>query len=342
MRILISMQQICRIPQCLGAPRMAEGKSRSKGVLLLILTALALITLRGAAQGESTSQVVLSLIRALQSEEAEVRNDVSRTLANFGPPVVPYLIDALSVDNKYVRLGAADALQRIGPDAKQAVAALVATMRQEDTMVRIAAINALRGIGPDAQQAVPAIIRIQDESQSVRVTIKTSLREIGVSPALVPQLMMALQDEIPAVRAAAADRLEAVGPDAKPSVGALVAILRDQDNVVRVAAIEALGGIGHDAWLSVIALLRQTDEDKDIRTSVENSLRKIGPPPAAVPQLAQVLRDQDKRVAIGAVTVLGAIGPDARAAMMALLAVLRDSDGTLRAEAAKALRKILP
>jgi HEAT repeat protein len=61
---------------------------------------------------------------------------------------------------------------------------------------------------------------------------------------------------------------------------------------------------------------------------------------AAIPALAELLRDKDKRVRWAAAEALGSMGPAARTAVPALTELLRDEDRPVRQAAAEALKKI--
>jgi HEAT repeat protein len=56
-----------------------------------------------------------------------------------------------------VRANAAMALQQIGRDARTAVPALIARLRDDDWNVRQHAAKALGAIGPEAAAAIPAL-----------------------------------------------------------------------------------------------------------------------------------------------------------------------------------------
>ncbi|MFQ5795664.1 MAG: HEAT repeat domain-containing protein [Candidatus Bipolaricaulia bacterium] len=89
-----------------------------------------------------------------------------RKLVKIGPAAVPTLIKVLQDKDVDVRQEAAEALGKIGPDARDAVPALVEALRDEDWSVRQFSAWALRKIGPDA---VPALIEaLEDEDERVR------------------------------------------------------------------------------------------------------------------------------------------------------------------------------
>ena len=74
--------------------------------------------------------------------------------------------------------------------------------------------------------------------------------------------------------------------------------------------------------------------------SAQKDLVKIGP--AAVPALAEALKDKDARVRFSTGRALGEIGPAAKAAVPALIQALKDEDGSVRYQTVLALGKIGP
>jgi HEAT repeat protein len=70
-------------------------------------------------------------------------------------------------------------------------------------------------------------------------------------------------------------------------------------------------------------------------------LGQIGPAAKeAVPALIAVLKDEDSELRASAATALGGIGPAAKEAVPALSVALKDKDKRVREIAASALRKI--
>ncbi len=211
------------------------------------------------------------------------------------------------------RRRAAEIFGEIGPDAKAAVHALIAALKDQDVNVRLSAAYALRAIGPDAKAAVHALIA-------------------------------ALKDQDIDVRRSAAYALGGIGPDAKEAVPDLIAALKAQDVRLRVYVVEALGEIGPEAKEAVPDLIAAlNDQDGAIRLSAARALDGIGPEAKeAVPDLIAALKDQNVRLRFYAAEALGEIGPEAKEAVPALVAALKDQDGAIRLSAAEALNQIDP
>jgi HEAT repeat protein len=94
-------------------------------------------------------------------------------------------------------------------------------LRSPDSNARRYAASALGGIGPEAKEAVPALITtLKDQNVDVRRYAASVLGEIG--PPAVPELIAALKDQDAEVRRHAASALEKNGPEAKEAVPALI------------------------------------------------------------------------------------------------------------------------
>jgi HEAT repeat protein len=238
----------------------------------------------------------------------------------FADEDVPTLIKELHARNADRRLKAAQALTNLGPDAKDAVPALIHALKTDrDSRVRIWAANALGRIGPAAKDGVPALI---DASRADSEII---------------------------VRRASAMSLGQIGPDAKDAVPALLDALKDSDEWLPGAAAGALGAIvgkmsgpaAKDAVSALVDVLT-TESKASARRWVAGILGKMSGPAAkdAVPALLDALKDSDLDVRRTAVDSLGQIGPAAKDAVPALLDALKDGDRNTREWAAVSLGKI--
>jgi HEAT repeat protein len=126
------------------------------------------------------------------------------------------------------------------------------------------------------------------------------------------------------VRRQAAVALEKLGPDAKSAVPALQAALRDPDQFVRRFAARALGAIGPAAAPAVNDLVQMLRaENREEAEAAVSALAKIGKP--AVQPLAKFLESSnDPQMVIQVAKALGGMGPDAAAAVPALIEKLKN------------------
>src|SRR5437870_5200221 len=93
--------------------------------------------------------------------------------------------------------------------------------------------------------------------------------------------------------------------------------LGDKDDGIRAKAAFALGKIGPDPKLAVKPLLKLlTEGNADVRRSASEALGQFKA--AAVPGLIEALKDDVVSMKIEAALALGQIGPDAKAALLAL------------------------
>jgi HEAT repeat protein len=236
--------------------------------------------------GEPVGDIVKSLSAALKDDKMEVRQQAAEALSWIGPPArpaVPALIAALKDDESKVVRKACQALSFIGDGS--AVPALLATFQGDRAEVVAEAGRALWRLGPKAEQVVPALLPMAQGPIDKSAHPRALLASFGPRAVLV--LEKALRDEKAERREAAAEVLGRIGPPARTAVPALIAALKDKSSTVALTAAMALAQI--DATRAV----------------------------PAVPLLA------DSLDVPGAAVALANIGPDARAAVPALIAALK-------------------
>jgi len=103
--------------------------------------------------------------------------------------------------------------------AKRDVAGLVAALKIKDNTTRYNAASAISKLGPDAAQAIPALIELLKHWDAMtRVAAAGAIGNIGITcreiaaPA-VPALQEALNDKEPMVRRVAGTALEDIDPE---------------------------------------------------------------------------------------------------------------------------------
>lgn len=259
--------------------------------------------------GADPNEVVPHLIWALGDCHWKVRSDASQALGGIGTPAAPALIAALKDDNPLIRMHAADALGRIEPGPKGAIAPLVELTVDLYSRVRCRAAIALMRLG-EVDRGCPLLVRILKHRETM-------------------------------VRRAAAEGLAAMGSKAKPALPALTEALEDEDPDTRYHAAVAVAKAGH-ANLAARALgevLSRRYSDK--REQVVARLAELGGDAApAVPALVETLKNRDANVRRLAAVALGNIGPHAGKAAPALRAALRDRKYAVHEAAREALKKI--
>jgi HEAT repeat protein len=141
------------------------------------------------------------------------------------------------------------------------------------------------------------------------------------------------------LRRNAATALVQLGPDAAEAVPILAKYLPfAKDASTRRFVLEVLGAVGPGARTSVPQVIEQL-ADEELHGHAVETLARIGK--GAVPELLRNLNDRNLKVRLGVIESLGAIGPEARAAVIPLSGgINRDRHPEIRRAIGDALRKI--
>jgi HEAT repeat protein len=193
------------------------------------------------------------------------------------------------------------ALGILGPSA---VPNLIAGFSSPSRDVRLAAIAALIPMGPQADAAVPGLIElVHDSDPEVRFAAVVALSYMGPKRVeAVPTLIDALHDDGIGVKRAnplrvrdvAAQSLGKIGPAAHSAAPQLTKMLDDSDALMRAR--------------SMIALWRIEQDTNLVKRAV-----------------AEIERAPDARACQLFLGVLGAIGPEAKAAIPVILKAMTNS-----------------
>lgn len=325
---------------------------------------------RMGSRGAKAVPRLIGVLRDRQAPEA-VREEVADALGKIGEPVaevVPALTAALKDDQEKVRCRAAEALGWMGPPAKEAMPALIVALKDKDARTAEMAclalarlgdadavrplLEALQGprnsvadnaaralwqIGPAAKEVVPELIALLKKPPNESRRVRTLLLWLG--PVAVPALADGLHDNEATVRQTAAEILGLLGPVARTSdraVPALAGALQDKMPAVALSAALALTQI--DPTRARDAVPRLTDALDN--AAAAEALADMGPEArAAVPALIAALKHREKAVRDSARHALGRIGPPAVPALIDALKSPSEGAGVLAAEA---LAAVLP
>lgn len=166
-----------RVKAAVG-PLTAALKDDDSGVRLAAATALRVI------QGPEASPAIPVLVALLSDKDAGVRRDAVAALADFGAAAkdaLPPLKGAVEDADAGVRNAAARAVARItAAEANcRAVGVHVAALKDKDPRTRQEAARFLGAVGPDARDAVAALSAArQDEDEDVRKAATEALVKI--------------------------------------------------------------------------------------------------------------------------------------------------------------------
>jgi HEAT repeat protein len=231
---------------------LAERKWNSMGLRSTAAEALGKI-------GPAAKEAIPALVLSLKDDKALVRVRAAIAIWRIDRQpkmAAPVLIEVLqSTDHDaFLRGVAARGLGEMGVAGKQAIPALIATLKGEDSDLRGEALRALGCMGPAAAHALPIIRQaLSEDRHYVRICAAEALWKLGAEPdEPVRVLVKALADEDyvenvmePNVRIHAARILKEMKDKAKSSVPALRAVVATTSNrKLREAATQALEAIG--------------------------------------------------------------------------------------------------
>lgn len=173
-------------------------------------------------------------------------------LGKIGPEAadaVPALLKQVNNEEAVIRREVLFALGKIGPTAKDAIPAALARVDDPDATVRYSAVYALGRIGPNAAPATERLLKeLESEDYYYATCCAMSLVRIApdndkISPRVLPLLIGALKHDEPSVRAEAANTLGMLGPKAQQGLNALKNATYDQNSVVRQTVADAIAKI---------------------------------------------------------------------------------------------------
>jgi HEAT repeat protein len=318
-----------------------------------------------AAQGKSISGWVIDL----NSPDAGARERAARVIESIGSAGVPFLIEALETkdpqwkralihftrklpnrvqpalfrmirpEKEYkIRLGAADALGRLGTQGAKAAPALGRVMREDDLMI---SWKASRALGRMGAAGVPELVAtLVDGRVSLFDRVFAALCEIGSeAEAAIPILIESLSHPATNTAMMAARTLGAIGPAA---VSSLVQSTKGPDVRKRRFAVFALGRVGLRARPAVSDLIALVfDADSLVRQNSVEALGKINPTSSAVvTALTAALMDPSKDVQWQAIEALSRSPRTAGPATDVLQNVMLGDDQELRERAGRLLEEL--
>jgi HEAT repeat protein len=326
-------------------------KTLNKCLLVTLVASAALTALTLIVYINTTGRAdrTENLIVQLQSFNRNLREQAAEALGRTKDKrAAKHLIAALKDDDSEVRLKAAEALDRIGWQAKDEderqlyfiakrdwdkclkmnpvmMKELIRVMNDEDPQVRKKAIETLSRIENPA--VGPLVAALRDDNGRVREKAANALIEIG-GIGVTQAFIVALTDRNPYTREIAAGALGRIGDNCATKI--LVAALNDTNWTVRENAAEALGLIGDSYAIKPLITVLE-DEDSDVRLKAAEALDSLGWQPGneAEKRLYFIAKkDWDECLKLDGVTV------------KALTRVLSDKNPQVRKEATETLVKI--
>lgn len=291
---------------------------------------------------------VMPLIGLLKNDDFKIHIRIMGLLDKIGKRAVEPLIQALLIDDKRCRQGAAEALGKI-VDIR-AVEPLIAALNDKDASVRWEVVTALGKIG-DVRAVNPLVVVLNDEDVQVRQNAAKELDEFHWKPATqqhqiaysiakrnwdilqamgqsaLNSLIALLKDQKLYIRVKATRTLENIG---EPAVKPLIAALSDGDSNMRERAAEALGNIGDIRAVGPLIVLLK-DKNSDVRWKTAKGLDELNWTPETQEQKIFYLIATQKWDALTSFS---------QSAVGALIGILEDENHDVRWGAKAALKKI--
>lgn len=254
-----------------------------------------------------------ALVRALDDDDAKVREAAAHAVGGMGPDALPQLVLMLGHPDKYVRRHAVWGLGKLGPLARPALPDLCHSLKDPDPRAASGAAQALGNMGADGADGVAALAEAMRGTNIVLCRLASkALSQIG-SPALAT-LIAHLQHADPFVRGESALAIGWMGGSARSAVPFLARILRGFE----VAST-------HTPFPNLTpAALPYSASDT------------LTPPQMSAPEGASA----EVTCRVYAAQALGRIGPPAAAALAELREAAGHAPEPLRQAAQQALRQI--
>jgi HEAT repeat protein len=210
-----------------------------------------------------------------------------------------------------------------------------------DPKTEMAARQALKEGGSQAVPVLAELLRSDRVGARWKAAEMLGQMEKEAQPA-VPALVQALHDDDAHVRFVAASALDALGYTGSETIPVWQTMLSSDNPLPAIRGLAHCGTAAAPAVPRLIELLQ--DRDSEIRWNAARTLGLIGPQAkAAVPALISALKkDDDPLVREHAAEALGDIGPDAKDAVEPLTAALKDPDARVRRDAVRSLGQIGP
>lgn len=250
-----------------------------------------------------TEPVVPALSEALlKDKDSEVRTIASFSLAQFGKEAVPVLITASKTGDAVARKLAVNALGRMTPEySRKAIPALIELLKEEDADLRYAVVRTIGVMRNEAGEALPALLTASKSQDQAGKAAREVLKEIHKIPRpLAPALLPFLKDPEPYIRVKAIQVLCDLEEGDKECLASLLELIKRRHSQIRGDAARLLVRYGSAAKDAVPALIEvaRNDSDPNTLTAAFSALGAIGPEAkAAIPLLKALEKDFQKQLA---------------------------------------------
>ncbi len=284
---------------------------------------------------ELASQTVPLFIRGLQDSEENVRLEAARSLQRLGPlarDAQGPLLEAAKTGSGPLCQNAAWALVMIGPDPKIVLPALPEIFRahEKDWEARRALLGVCAKIGVEA---IPVLLDTAYDSGMGATDITDTVKRMGTA-AIEPLIAYAKGDDAK-MRKKVLSLLQNLG---EPGMAAIEKAYEDPDPAVRLRLVQALDMRWGIVPLPRVQIQALHDPDAGVRGAATTSL--IDSPYVSsetVSIVIEALQGTEGQTRANLLEILERAGPNAEAALPALVAEMKDTSKSTGWYAARAL-----
>lgn len=246
----------------------------------------------------------------------------------------------LSTGDVAARREASLQLKRLGPKAKPYLADLIKALGDQDKQVWTNSVGAIAAIGPEAQEAIPALVRDLGSRASryrEQTLLRTSYALTRIGPAAIPPLIEGLRGNDSMLRAGSARALGGMGEAAKEAIPALIENIAHNEANVQREVVDALTAIGPGAKPKLIEVLGWNDARQ--RSNAALALAGMGKAAsdAAQPMMARLKIETDPLVRASLLSALPKVSTDQKPLVAALIEALKDPREDIRHAAINSL-----
>ncbi|MDA0812597.1 MAG: hypothetical protein O3C21_09450, partial [Verrucomicrobia bacterium] len=217
------------------------------------------------------------------------------------------LIAELTSSDAQKRRNAAYELHQLGPEAIDALPALVVALDDDQDQVFFHSVSAIARIGPAAAPAIPALIsRLGRVSQRYgeQVNLRAAFALSRIGEAAVAPLLGAVRDPDETLCSNAIESLALMPPAVSaPATSDLIALLGDQRERVSESAVKAVSNYGQTALPQLVDVL-QNGTPAQKRDSIR-TLGLIGREAgSSAPEILKAIQEGDPQVLVVALDTL--------------------------------------
>lgn len=241
--------------------------------------------------------VLPELVRLFAQRDVLVRRAAYDAAARFGPEAAPLFANALDDPAANIRITAARALWKATHKTDKILPVLLAALKDKEAGTRSAAAWALGEMGPAAAAAVPALAEEMNDPRPLqRVLAAFNLWKVEGKPEhVIPVFNRALEERDQETMANVFDLLRMMGHAAQGTTPALLKICNEPDNFYHVTALYTLHEVGADPKVVLAAARRALGHpNPDVRGNAALLLSDLGPEARAdLPAIRALLKDKD-------------------------------------------------